>query len=125
MASESWIELEGLPRLRVRTCFLGGERSYFGTREQLLAAGVIDETTPMPGDPGISRSCKLFEADHPLRLRRAKRLPGDRFTLDTRLPQEEVACHAALVTGFDAWREQRIQEPSSGPSHLRLVWSAP
>ncbi len=61
---------------------------FCGTREQLLAAGVIVADDPLPGDPGMRNTFARFNPGHPRRIAMIWRR-GTRFTVEVLRPQHE------------------------------------
>jgi hypothetical protein len=63
--------------------------SFCGSREQLVAAGVIGCDDPMPGDPGMRATFARFHPGHPRRIQMIWR-QGTRFTVVVLRPQHEL-----------------------------------
>jgi hypothetical protein len=98
--------------LRVRVGGVEHTTRYTGSRDQLLAAGVIGPDTPMPGDPGQRRGF-LRLPDNPRRILTIKPASAGRFTVEVRLPDDEIerrnAAQAARRAALDAEHHKQVQ----------------
>jgi len=96
----------------------GRMTKYTGSRAQLIAAGVIDESTILPGDPGTPRKGYLvYPEGHPRRLDRAWASTPGRYTLTVKPTAEKLL----EIVAQERRRDEKYRFEAARREHAKKV----